>query len=77
MKEDGGTIKIESAHRMVVDVQQVRAKFLRQQISEADTADERGEDRDKAFRRALYRAQQRRLIGAVESNGTQWVWPNK
>jgi hypothetical protein len=77
MNDDAGTIKIDDAHCIVADLQQVRAKFVAQQVSEADTADEREEDRDKSFRRSLHLAQQRRLIGAVEHDGTQWVWPIK
>jgi hypothetical protein len=79
IKEDGGTITPEPNEppRIVADVQQVRTKFLADQVSDANTADAREEDREKAFRRALHLAQQRRLIGAVERDGTQWVWPIK
>jgi Helicase HerA, central domain/TraM recognition site of TraD and TraG len=60
-----------------VNIEHVKREFIAMQVSDAGTVDERAEDRDKVFRRALRLAQQRRLLGALERDGTQWVWPIK
>jgi hypothetical protein len=60
IEEDGGTIETRpnGATGIVADVQRVCAKFLAQRVSDAETADERLEDREKAFRHAVHLAPQ-------------------
>jgi hypothetical protein len=57
-----------------VDIQHVRSAFTELRVADGETPDDRVAMREKAFRRAVASAQQRRLLGALERDGTQWVW---
>jgi hypothetical protein len=76
LKENGQDVTAaDGTAGRAVDLQEVREHFFAARLSDASTEDERDEDRHKAFRRASLDAQQRRLVGALEANGSQWVWP--
>jgi uncharacterized protein DUF87 len=60
-----------------VDIQHVRRAFIELRVADAEMADERAALRDKAFRRAVESAQQRRLLAANECDGVQWIWIDK
>jgi hypothetical protein len=58
---------------LAVDHKHVCEEFEEVHLAHGQTAEERRAERDKAFKRAAQQAQQRRLILAFESDGTQWV----
>ena len=57
-----------------VDIQHVRVAFTQLRVADDEIADDRATTREMAFRRAVESAQQRRLVGAIERDGVQWVW---
>jgi hypothetical protein len=59
-----------------VDIQHARVAFTQLRVVDDAIADNRAAIREKAFRRAVESARQRRLVGAIERDGVQWVWIN-
>jgi hypothetical protein len=60
-----------------VDIEFVRKIFTELSIAHGGSADDRNAERDRAFKRATRAAQERRLIGAIECDGVQWVYINE
>jgi hypothetical protein len=79
LEEHGRFMPSPDATRTItaVDIQHVRTAFTEMRVAEDETADGRVLTREKAFRRAIESAQQRRLVGALERDGAQWIWIDK
>jgi P-loop containing region of AAA domain len=59
---------------LAVDIQPVKQAFIQLQVADGESREEREDLREKMFRRACQNAQQRSLIGAMDRDGTQWLW---
>jgi hypothetical protein len=76
LDEHGQMMTVPERNQVVkaVDIRHVRSAFTQLRVADDDSADDRVATREKAFRRASEGAQQRRLLGALERDGAQWVW---
>lgn len=71
---EGRHIQTTTGSVAAADIDTVRSMFNELTIGHGSSPDDRTADRNKTFRTATRAAQARRLIGALERDGVQWVF---
>jgi hypothetical protein len=77
LRTQGEEISVGRYHTRVraTDIAHARDAFFAAYAAVAASEEERDAERAAAFKRATAAAQRQRLIGALERDGVQWVWP--